>query len=1692
MSSDKSRQSSGGRSIFSRSKHKERHEGPRFVPDAQVEAASTLSSRSSRHKRESSTVSIDRSYSPDPQVNHSAGILSSIPYDGSQPPRSPIPAEYLPRGDQVPVRREPLPHQLNRSNHDYHQYPHLDPSTQPQYSSSRPGTANMTMASTGKQTQYQQWGPSRGSTASSANGSHGSRYDSYMSADNASLHSGNQGYRDHGGTPRSSHTALPSASSQSSYGSHQSHRGSQSFAKFPVPPGHDGFNFPKPDDDKTVHEMFLQLMQKRGWHNLPEQARRQMMAYPPQKKWMLLHQDRLTEWQGEQKRRTTARPNQYAAPDITTYSDEEGTPEYYVRRVMEDRLDSKGMGSLEVNLRTQQIGWVKRFVECQGQVALVTLLLKMQRKGTATHGNAPDSAHVNKTQDKEYDIIKCIKALMNNNFGADDALMHQKILVALATCLISARLSTRKLASDILTFLCTWGENTEGHVKVIQALDEVKTQQAENGRFDAWMRLVEVTVDGRGKMGSLVGASEELRTGGTGMENLLMEYAVTTLMLVNMLIDSPERDLDLRIHIRAQFTACGIKRILTKMEAFQYDLLDKQIERFRTNEAIDYEDMLERENSSMKDNIEGDVKDLNDPVQIADAITQRLHGSKSQDYFVSALQHLMLIRANDGEERLRMFQLVDSMLSYVAMDRRLPNMDLKQSLNFTVQSLLDKLHTDSEARQAQDEALESRQFAEAAMAERDEMKARIELGADGLVAKLQKQLDEQSRFIASQRRQADNLKAELANMQTVRAKEAQRNELETRELYLMLRDAQDVAASNAAKGNLKGAPGAAAEEAKSKGILDRERLMERLQMQIERQKTQFKLEGRVWGEAAGPSDQLRALREQMEGDEEDGQRTPPNGGTPPRDLTNSVLGSINRQTRIPRKPLNDVEEEDMEDSRLGNVPTDINRSNQANVNDELVARMKKLDDSDDDEETLAHSDAPKIEVTPSSGAPPPPPPPPPPLPGALSGAPPPPPPPPPPPGGLPGAPPPPPPPPPPPGMIPGAPPPPPPLPGSAAQLMPPPPPPPPGGFPGAPPPPPMPGSPMSGNFLSKGPAFTATPGVGLPVVRPKKKLKALHWDKVDAPETSHWAAHTPSAEEREEKYNELSRKGILDEVEKLFLAKEIKKLGGTSAKKDDKKQIISSDLRKAFEIALAKFSQYSVDKVVQMVIHCDKDVLDNQVVMDFLQKDDLCNISDNTVKSMAPYSKDWTGPDAGTQTRELDPNDLTRQDQIYLYTAFELHHYWKSRMRALALTRSFELEYEEIHDKMHQVVTVSESLRDSVSLMNVLGLILDIGNYMNDANKQARGFKLSSLARLGMVKDDKNESTLADLVERIVRNQYPEWEGFADDIGGVMTIQKINVEQLQADAKRYIDNIKNVQMSLDSGNLSDPKKFHPQDRVSQIVQRCMKEARRKAEQMEFYLDEMMTTYKDIMVFYGEDPGDENARRDFFAKLALFLGEWRKSRDKNVQYEETRRRNEASMKRKHAQAKAAAASTEGMATSPTSTGAMDSLLEKLRAAAPQSRDQRERRRRARLKDRHQVRVASGQKISEAGETSDKEAGGVSREDGNGEEAVAANAEEAPKESGEDDVADRAAALLQGMRGGGDGAEEDDAERRENMRKARRQTAEDERQRRRRRRTEKSSTTASQIDEGEEHTLPTDEPPTPTVPATEGAESEVDKA
>ncbi|POS83767.1 hypothetical protein EPUL_005940 [Erysiphe pulchra] len=913
MSSEfKQRSTPSGMSLFSLSRSRQKHK--RSTSDEilgidleKSRSDSSKSTRSARHTRNSSSTlsAEDRSITlgmDQSGINMIPSVITSISYESiTADMRSPISVEFLPRGDQMPMtRRDPQLHQISKTDGAL-------------YSSGN--RSNVSMALNEGKIQQQHRGPTRVNGSNLSVGQN-SKYDSFSTSSTAQSSTYGRNSSDHSSLDSTNErsSVFSTGSSRTGYAITQqstvtanlsphihANRDSnrlgrvtsvpQSILEPPSPT--------KPNDDRLIEEEFLSLMQKRGWHNLPEQARRQMMAYPPEKKWTLVYQDRLTEYQGEQKRRAAIRGNFQQGQtgrdmEFIPNADEEGTPEWFVKKVMQNNITAKQLQSLAVSLRTQPIGWVQIFIECQGQIALTNVLGKINRR--QAQGPVPlDGSISEKDHDREYEILKCLKALMNNRYGADDALAHQQVIVALASSLISPRLTSRKLVSEILTFLCHWG-NGQGHLKVIQALDFIKTQTGENGRFDAWMRVVEVTIDGRGKMGSLVGASDELRNGGIGMENLLMEYAVATLLLINMIVDAPEKDLQLRVHIRAQFMACGIKRILTKMEAFQYEVIDKQVERFRTNEIIDYEDLLEHDNNSNKDSTEVDVKDLNDPNQIVDAIMQKVRGSRTQDYFISSLQHLLLIRNTQEEEQLRMFQLVDSMLTYVAMDRRLPDMDLKQSLNFTVRSLLDKLHTDSEARQALDEAMEARQIASSAMAERDEMKAYIELGADGLVAKLQKQIEEQSDIIHILKRQTDTLKSEIENMTNVRAKEVQQNELETRELYLMLRDAQDVAMSSAAKVNKqsKGSKGSIEEldVKKTNGIINREKLMDRLEMQIERQKTQLKLEGRLWADAINPSDRLRALREEMEANEAESDIS-----ATTKDYTKSTSDSLVRQVK---------------------------------------------------------------------------------------------------------------------------------------------------------------------------------------------------------------------------------------------------------------------------------------------------------------------------------------------------------------------------------------------------------------------------------------------------------------------------------------------------------------------------------------------------------------------------------------------------------------------------------------------------------------------------------------------------------------------------------------------------------------------------------------------------------------------------
>lgn len=104
---------------------------------------------------------------------------------------------------------------------------------------------------------------------------------------------------------------------------------------------------------------------------------------------------------------------------------------------------------------------------------------------------------------------------------------HHDYIHTVVASLTSPHWQTRKLVCELLVFLCYY--SPEGHQHVIRGFELLQQRNKDLNLFDAWLSSVDRTVDGRGRMGSLVGANNDLKRMGVynTPDNHLMEYAVS-------------------------------------------------------------------------------------------------------------------------------------------------------------------------------------------------------------------------------------------------------------------------------------------------------------------------------------------------------------------------------------------------------------------------------------------------------------------------------------------------------------------------------------------------------------------------------------------------------------------------------------------------------------------------------------------------------------------------------------------------------------------------------------------------------------------------------------------------------------------------------------------------------------------------------------------------------------------------------------------------------------------------------------------------------------------------------------------------------------------------------------------------------------------------------------------------------------
>ncbi|OBA25806.1 hypothetical protein HANVADRAFT_34144, partial [Hanseniaspora valbyensis NRRL Y-1626] len=1550
--------------------------------------------------------------------------------------------------------------------------------------------------------------------------------------------------------------------------------GTSNLYRFILPDG--TVKITKPEDPREIEELFGELVEKRNFQALPQHAQNQLRKYPLEKKWLLVNQDLQADLRKFNNSRhgmmssnnsiyTTSKlsfhnnsnntnGNNNLTPIATSDSSIRGkklphlqpgntsiaqsfkttrnlssgsinsaepstiSPEYYVKKLASDKLSNKQLNDLWVSLRTQPLNWVLSFLDAQGHIAIANVLLKFYKVSysqTLTSATLRAEQLTEEQLDTESLLFKCLKTIFNLREGANESSKSLLIVNAITEGLLSMRISTRRLATEMMMFIMAWSNNKYYH-NVLDALDQeslvagnvniqarlmagnkrksvildtlIQTIQNQGNttkmkRVEEWLLVLEYTLDGRGTMGSLVGASEEFKSGGG--ENAILEYCFTTMLMINEVCGISD-NVHQRTLLRSRFKSYGFTRIMQKLELLKYDKLDEQLAIFEDRTVDDYNLLISE--TSLDENV-----NLENPVQLVTSLWDHFEKTDTGKHLVSLLQHIFISASkpinNDSEKSLK---ILDSLVS----NATLASMDNESQFNFAIQRVFDSLQTDDVARKALAETKDLKRKLEEALAERDLFEEKLEEAQDGLVGKLQREIEERDMILMKNQRVTETLtrelkdakqkiflaessisrenliasnsddnnkgiyedkfnnptpidaakikaiqnvftpKSEISSYKPLIVSSGSRNISENDRLNSIKNQMEDI--ENEARlledsdfsdfvyKNDKAQSSVSVQSSpdkiaviekldKLKGLLSnlqqesneiskynsemqmKEVLQEKRNLALKRLTDLQNLYKNGTAVDSKTDVLVNNLISDLDSNNETLSPTPVSSrrGSVSSNLSiirtktvdeklnsiNATLAKLNsRRNTTSLKTSEDVEKnehnnenEDVEGyhfssisgsgsflselsekytnkrERHDSISTKGSFSSQhtpvgkgSNYKKAFMNRLKKSNQSSQGNESITiaeptsttvltnipKSTATTTKQTETNVVPPPPP-----LPPMFGGS---------------------------PTLSTGSPvpPPAPPLPNTLLKggTPPPPPPPPPPGMmkagSGAPPPPPPPPS-MNGRInLSRTNNNVSGTGIFSAYPRPKRKLKQLHWDKLDS--SAYFESKSGKLLE------DLGEKGVLGELEKKFAAREIvalkKKKDGEDEKGElDKITFLSRDVAQQFGINLHSFASTPVEELVTKILKCERGMINNTAVMEFLSKPDIVDVSLNLERNYAGYVTEWIDKEVVT-TPEKDLNELQRPDQIYVLLMVNLRHYWKARMRGLNLVLNFEKDYIDLVGKLRKIDKAVDVLKNSDSLKGVFEIILAVGNFMNDASKQATGFKLSTLQRLTFIKDGDNKLTFLNYVEKIVRNYYPHLSVFIKDLDPLLDVIKISIDQLVNDCKNYEQTIRNVETSLEKDSLKDSSRFHPDDRVITKILPIIPDCKKKADLLS---DEVMLTmmeFESLMKLFGEDANDQFAKNNFFRKFTDFVQQFKKAGEMNKRVEEEERAYE---RRKQLMEEQELAKSErekseelselnGDETVSEERNVMDSLLSKLKNAGPSKIDSSTARSRAKVR------------------------------------------------------------------------------------------------------------------------------------------------
>ncbi|XP_042547873.1 protein diaphanous homolog 1 isoform X2 [Dipodomys spectabilis] len=378
--------------------------------------------------------------------------------------------------------------------------------------------------------------------------------------------------------------------------------------------------------------------------------------------------------------------------------------------------------SLRVSLNNNPVSWVQTF-GAEGLASLLDILKRLHDEKEESSGSY-DSRN-------QHEVIRCLKAFMNNKFGIKTMLETEEGILLLVRAMDPAVPNMMIDAAKLLSALCILPQPEDMNERVLEAM----TERAEMDEVERFQPLLD---------GLKSGTSIALKVG--------------CLQLINALI-TPAEELDFRVHIRSELMRLGLHQVLQDLREIENDDMKVQLAVFDEQGDEDSYDLKGR-----LDDIRMEMDDFSEIFQI---LLNTVKDSKAEPHFLSILQHLLLVR-NDYEARPQYYKLIEECISQIVLHKNGADPDFKcRHLQIDIEGLIDQMIDKTKVEKSEAKATELEKKLDSELTARHELQVEMKKMENDFEQKLQNlqgekdALDSEKQQITTEKH---NLETELSQL----------------------------------------------------------------------------------------------------------------------------------------------------------------------------------------------------------------------------------------------------------------------------------------------------------------------------------------------------------------------------------------------------------------------------------------------------------------------------------------------------------------------------------------------------------------------------------------------------------------------------------------------------------------------------------------------------------------------------------------------------------------------------------------------------------------------------------------------------------------------------------------------------------------------------------------------------------------